>query len=71
MSIPEQIRMAQLAAQWEITKGHLRATAAISGSAPVVYEPATGQPKATNYDELNRRIEAFIKDIEQDALHEP
>lgn len=71
MTVADQIRMVQLAAQWEIAKGHLRAVAAISGSKPVEYEPSTGRPLESKYDELNARIEAFIKDIEQDALHEP
>lgn len=71
MTDTRQAIRAQLAAQWEIAKGHLRAVAAISGSQPVEYDGPTGAPKPTNYDKLHVAIEALIKHVEDEELHEP
>lgn len=52
-------------AQWEITKGHLRALVVMQGSYPsgMVHE-------ARRWEALNKMVENFISDVEGDALHE-
>lgn len=51
------------AQQWEIAKGHLRALVALQGS----YSTA-GDPKAGKWYTLEQKVNAFIEEIEDDAL---
>jgi len=56
--------------QWERAKGELRAMVALLGSQPAQYEPGTGKPIQGKFHDLGKRVEAFIKDVEDDGLHE-
>lgn len=52
---------------WEEAKGKLRALVGIQGSIP---SRAVGDEAEAPWVDLSRRVEAFIEDIEGDALHE-
>lgn len=49
---------------WEECKGKLRAMAAFQGS----YQVDRGSP--SSWASLNKRVEAFIKSVEDEGLHE-
>jgi hypothetical protein len=52
-------------AQWEEAKGKLRALVALQGSMP------SGDPSTMRrFEELGLKVEAFITEIEDEALHE-
>lgn len=51
---------------WEEAKGKLRAFAAVQGSYPSGKDPHTGE----RWEQLDLKIEQFITDIENNALHE-
>lgn len=53
------------ALQWEIAKGHLRALAAIDGACSTA---ETERPY--RFEVVGQRIEEFIKEFEDDGLHE-
>lgn len=53
------------AVQWEIAKGHLRALVAIDGAV------STGETKRPyRFEVVEAAIEKFIKDFEENGLHE-
>ncbi len=53
------------ASQWEITKGHLRALAAIDGAV------STGETERPyRFEVVGAAIEKFIRDFEDAGLHE-
>ncbi len=53
------------ALQWEITKGHLRAMAALDGAV------STGEyERPYRYEKSEAAIEAFIKEFEAKGFHE-
>lgn len=70
MSDVRRILDAQLGAQWEIAKGHLRAAVQLSGSGPYAIAPKSGAIEETNYDRLKVAVEDFIRRIEDEGLHE-
>ncbi len=49
---------------WEQTKGNLRALAAASGASPSTTK------RSPDWVEVEKRVEKFIKDFEDDGLHE-
>ena len=53
------------AVQWEITKGHLRALAAVDGA---MSTGETGRPY--RFEIVRDAVEAFIADFEGKGLHE-
>jgi hypothetical protein len=54
------------AAAWERAKGELRAVVAIHGAVQSGTPPGEPFP----YEELQRRVEAFITEVEDEGLHE-
>lgn len=48
--------------EWEAAKGHLRALCALQGS----YVSTDNR----DYETIRKRVEKFIKDIEDNGLHE-
>lgn len=55
------------AAQWERAKGELRALAAMQGSYQSRRSPDGEEPRWLT---IERRIEEFIKEFEDEGLHE-
>jgi hypothetical protein len=53
------------AMQWELAKGYLRSLAAIEGAA------SSGETERPyRFEQVEKRVEGFIKSFEDDALHE-
>lgn len=67
MTINDTIYTALKAAAWEEAKGKLRALVAIQGSIPSRNVTDTETPR---WEELSARVEAFIGDVEDNALQE-
>jgi hypothetical protein len=70
MPKPEFILEAALKAQqWEKAKGELHALVALQGSytSPL---PTHMQEEPSRWERLSKAVEAFISDIEDDALQE-
>ena len=60
--LPHSVAKAQ---QWEITKGHLRAMAAIDGAC------STGETERPyRFERVESAIEKFIKEFEDAGFHE-
>ena len=59
-----EFRSTMRAISWERAKGALRELVAVKGSIH------SGNPDMESWEELSRRIETFIKDIEDDGLQE-
>lgn len=53
------------AQQWEIAKGHLRALAAIDGACST-----SGSERPYRFEVVEAAIEKFIKEFEDQGLHE-
>ena len=49
---------------WEIAKGHLRAMVIAGGSSPCT------DIRSPDWEMVSCRVEAFIKEVEDDELHE-
>ena len=60
------IKDAMTAQLWEEAKGKLRALVHVQGSYYSMTDDASFR-----WQDLEKRINAFIKDIEDDGLHEP
>jgi len=60
--LPEAVK----AQQWEIAKGHLRALVVMQGS----YFSSGKTHEDQRWQELEEKVEAFIKDIQDNALQE-
>lgn len=54
------------AQQWEIIKGHLRALVSLQGA----YNSAPDSSTTERFLTLDEKVEVFIKDVEDEALHE-
>jgi hypothetical protein len=52
--------------QWERAKGELRALVSMQGS----YKSTAGNYRSERWEELNAKVHAFIKEVEDDALQE-
>ena len=52
--------------QWEITKGHLRAMAAMQGS----YQGGRHESRCETWETLQKMVEDFIEAVENGGLHE-
>jgi hypothetical protein len=61
---PGQISLMK-AVVWEEAKGKLRAVVSAAGQCSPMDEPA-----GALWSDLRERVEAFIKDVEGDGLHE-
>lgn len=66
--LPEAMKQAQ----WEIAKGHLRALVTMQGSYSSGGRFPGEEMSSTErvWRELEARVEAFIKSVEDDSLHE-
>ena len=62
------IDAAMKAMQWERAKGELRALVALQGSYSLGRGP--GDDTAAKWQKLEKRVNAFIKGVEDDALQE-
>lgn len=65
-----QIDSALKAAQWERVKGELRALVAMQGSYSSHEMPGETSSTMARFVMLDKRVQVFIKDIEDEGLHE-
>lgn len=66
-TLPEfQLASALKAQQWEITKGHMRAVAALMGS----YNTETGDPVKAKWLAFETKVEDFIEEVESNGMIE-
>lgn len=64
------VREALGAAAWEDAKGKLRAVVAILGSYPAGTGPCIARDgEESKYEAMHRRVEGFIKEIEDEELY--
>jgi hypothetical protein len=75
MEAPFKIDAAMKAQAWEMAKGALRALVAIQGSYQsggyITSESGIEMtPEYKRFDDLNARVEAFIRNVQEDGLHE-
>ena len=67
MTMEHTIYTAMKGATWEDAKGKLRALVVMKGSVPSRDVRDTGEQP---WEALQSRVEAFIKDVEDEGLHE-
>lgn len=57
-------------AQWERTKGELRAMVALQGSYSTGSPPGVVSPVTERWQKLSKCVEEFIKIVEDNGLHQ-